>query len=92
MRFRHSLASGTMSVHHSTDRREGATDMIPSHTSYAVATHRHHERLDTAARIREIRNARREGSLNVDRTAHRRRTVARLAAGALATLKAAIHI
>jgi hypothetical protein len=66
--------------------------MIPSHTSYAVARHRHQERLDTSARIREIRDARRAGSLDIDRGAHRRRTVTRLAAGALATLKAAIHI
>jgi hypothetical protein len=66
--------------------------MIPTHTSYAVASHRHQERLDTAARIRELKQARRDGAMDVDRAAHRRRTVTRLAAGALATLKAALHI
>lgn len=63
--------------------------MIPSHTTYAVAKHRHHERLDTAARIHEIKQARRQGSMDVDRTARRHLTTARLA---LATLKAALHI
>lgn len=58
--------------------------------SYDVAQHRHQEHLSHAARIREIKQARRDGAMEVDRTAKRRLTAARLA-GALATVKAALH-
>jgi hypothetical protein len=63
--------------------------MIPSHVSY-VASHRHQERIDTASRIRDIRQARRDGTLTVERPVQRRLTAARLAA-VMTALKSAIH-
>ena len=65
--------------------------MIPSHMTYAVTTHRHRERLDTATRIREIRDAKRDGILTVDRPAQRRLTTARLAA-MLTAVKSSLHL
>ncbi len=65
--------------------------MIPSHTSYAVAKHRHQERLDHAATIREIQQARRDGTLRVDRPMQRRLTAARLA-HVLAVARTALHL
>jgi hypothetical protein len=64
--------------------------MIPSHVSY-VASHRHQERIDTASRIREIRQARRDGTLTIERTAQRRLTAARLAA-VMTAVKSALHL
>lgn len=51
--------------------------MFPSSTR-AVAVIRQQEALDTAARVREIREARRDGLLDVDPGAQRRLTAARL--------------
>lgn len=65
--------------------------MIPSHMTYAVTKHRHQERLDTASRIREIRDAKRDGVLTVDRTAQRRLTTTRLAA-MLTAVKSSLHL
>ena len=64
--------------------------MFPSRMTYDVATSRHREHLDHSARIREIRQARRDGALDVDRTAQRRRTAARLT-HVLAVARAAFH-
>jgi len=63
--------------------------MIPT-TTYAISTHRHQDYLDTAARSREIREARRAGTLMVDRTVQRRLTAARLAT--LSAVRAALHL
>jgi hypothetical protein len=63
--------------------------MIPS-TTYTIATQRHQQHLDTAARSREIRDARRAGMLTVDRTVQRRLTAARLAT--MSAVRAALHL
>lgn len=63
--------------------------MIPT-TTYAIANQRHQDHLDTAARSREIREARRAGTLTVDRTVQRRLTAARLAT--MSALRAALHL
>jgi hypothetical protein len=63
--------------------------MFPTHMAHDVATHRHQEHLEHAARINEIKMARRTGALDVDRGAARRSTAARLA-HMLAAAKAAV--
>jgi hypothetical protein len=63
--------------------------MIPS-TTYAISNHRHQQHLDTAARAREIRDARRAGMLTVDRAVQRRLTAARLAT--MSAVRAALHL
>jgi hypothetical protein len=63
--------------------------MIPT-TTYAISSHRHQQHLDTAARSREIRDARRAGMLTVDKNAQRRLTAARLAT--MSAIRAALHL
>jgi hypothetical protein len=63
----------------------------PSRTSYDVARARHQEHLSHASRIREIQQARRDGTLAPDRMTHRRLTVARLLAVATA-IRTSLHL
>jgi hypothetical protein len=63
----------------------------PSRMSYDIARSRHQEHLSHASRIREIQQARRDGTLTPDRTTHRRQTAARLLAVATA-LRASLHL
>ena len=63
----------------------------PSRMTYDIATSRHQQHLDHAARIREIQQARRDGSPQLHRPTQRRQTAARLT-GVLAVAKAAFHL
>ena len=63
----------------------------PSRVSYDIAHHRHDEHLRHAAKIREIKQARRDGMLTADKASHRRFTALRLA-GVLTALKATLHL
>lgn len=63
----------------------------PSRMTYDVATSRHQDHLRHAARINELKQARHDGSPQVDRPMQRRLTALRLNS-ALTVLKAALHI
>ena len=65
--------------------------IAPSRMTYDIATSRHHERLEHAARIRDIQQARRDGSPQLHLPARRRLTSARLSA-VLAVAKATLHL
>jgi hypothetical protein len=65
--------------------------MFPSRMTHDVATSRHQDHLRHAARINELRQARHDGSPQVDRPMQRRLTAFRLTS-ALTVLKAALHV
>lgn len=58
----------------------------PNHVSQQMATRSYDERLNHAARIQMIKRDRQGGDTPVDRGAHRRMTVARLAGAVTAVL------
>ena len=63
----------------------------PSRMTYDIAASRHQQHLDHAARIREVQQARSDGSPQVHRPTQRRLTSMRISA-VLSVAKAAFHL